>query len=73
LTTQEANAPGSGITAYQAKYLAYDLTRRYPSNSYERFGESLSNAQVDLNPHQVEVDIIIKVTQVLSSKVTHPS
>lgn len=44
----------SSITAAQAKYLAYELTRRYPSNSYERFSESLSNAQVDLNPHQVE-------------------
>src|SRR4051812_16460833 len=42
------------LTAFQAKYLAYELTRRYPSNSYERFSESLSNAQVDLNPHQVE-------------------
>ena len=42
------------LTPYQAKYLAYELTRRYPSNSYERFGESLANAQVDLNPHQVE-------------------
>ena len=42
------------LTSFQAKYLAHELTRRYPSNSYERFSESLSNAQVDLNPHQVE-------------------
>jgi superfamily II DNA/RNA helicase len=42
------------ITAHQAKYLAYQLTKRYPSNSYEKFSEALSNAQVDLNPHQVE-------------------
>jgi ERCC4-related helicase len=54
LSTTESTIVTPTITAYQAKYLAYDLTRRYPSNSYERFGESLSNAQVDLNPHQVE-------------------
>jgi len=42
------------ISAHQAKYLACELTKRYPSNSYERFSESLANAQVDLNPHQVE-------------------
>lgn len=44
----------TGLMPFQAKYLAYELTRRYPSHSYERFSESLSNAQVDLNPHQVE-------------------
>lgn len=42
------------LQPFQAKYLANELTRRYPSNSYERFSESLNNAQVDLNPHQVE-------------------
>lgn len=44
----------SNIAPFQAKYLAHELTRRYSSNSYERFSESLNNAQVDLNPHQVE-------------------
>ena len=54
MTTENTHIPAPVITAHQAKYLAYELTRRYPSNSYERFGKSLSNAQVDLNPHQVE-------------------
>jgi ERCC4-related helicase len=42
------------LTDYHAKYLAYELTRRSPSGSVERFASVLADAQVDLNPHQVE-------------------
>lgn len=42
------------ITPYQAKYIAYELTRRFPSGSSEKFNVALMDAQVDLNPHQVE-------------------
>jgi ERCC4-related helicase len=42
------------LTSYQAKYLAYELTRRFPSGDAERFNIALMDAQVDLNPHQVE-------------------
>lgn len=42
------------LTAYQAKYIAYELTRRFPSGSSEKFNVALMDAQVDLNPHQVE-------------------
>lgn len=42
------------LTAYHAKYFAYELTKRYSSNSLQKFTASLSDAQVDLNPHQVE-------------------
>lgn len=42
------------ITSYQAKYIAYELTRRFPSGSSEKFNVALMDAQVDLNPHQVE-------------------
>ncbi len=42
------------LTAYHAKYFAYELTKRYSSNSLEKFTASLSDAQVDLNPHQVD-------------------
>ncbi len=42
------------ITPHQAKYFAYELTRRYPSGSSEKFNMALMDAQVDLNPHQVE-------------------
>ncbi len=42
------------LTIYQAKYIAYELTRRFPSGSSEKFNVALMDAQVDLNPHQVE-------------------
>lgn len=42
------------LTSYHAKYFAHELTKRYSSNSLEKFTASLSDAQVDLNPHQVE-------------------
>ena len=42
------------ITPHQAKYLAYDLTKRCPSDSIEKLAGALVDAQVDLNPHQVE-------------------
>ena len=42
------------LTPYHAKYFAHDLTKRYSSNNVEKFTASLANAQVDLNPHQVD-------------------
>jgi ERCC4-related helicase len=42
------------LTPYQAKYIAHELTRRFPSGSSEKFNVALMDAQVDLNPHQVE-------------------
>jgi ERCC4-related helicase len=42
------------LTPYHAKYFAYELTKRYSSDSLQKFTASLSDAQVDLNPHQVD-------------------
>ncbi len=42
------------ITDYQAKYLAYELTRQAPSNSMDKLAAAVAGAQVDLNPHQVD-------------------
>lgn len=42
------------FTAYHAKYFAYELTRKLPSNNLGKLTSSLQDAQVDLNPHQVE-------------------
>jgi len=42
------------ITDYHAKYFASELTKRCPSDSLEKLSSTLSNAQVDLNPHQIE-------------------
>ncbi len=42
------------LTPYHAKYFAYELTKRCASDSIEKLAAALSDAQVDLNPHQVE-------------------
>lgn len=44
----------SKITPYHAKYFAYELTKRCSSDSLEKLSSTFSNAQVDLNPHQIE-------------------
>jgi len=42
------------FTDYQAKYFAYELTKRCSSDSMEKLAGTFVDAQVDLNPHQVE-------------------
>src|SRR5215831_13166889 len=42
------------ITDFHAKYLAHELTKRCASDSMEKLTAALADAQVDLNPHQVE-------------------
>jgi superfamily II DNA or RNA helicase len=42
------------LTDYHAKYYAHDLTRRCRSDSVDKLAAVLADAQVDLNPHQVE-------------------
>lgn len=42
------------LTNHQAKYFAYELSKKCKSDSSEKFGATLLDAKVDLNPHQVE-------------------
>lgn len=42
------------LTPYHAKYFAYELTKRSSSDSMQKLASTLVDAQVDLNPHQVE-------------------
>ena len=42
------------FTDYHAKYFAYELTRRCPPDSVEKLAAALVDAQVDLNPHQID-------------------
>ena len=42
------------LTPYHAKLLAHDLTLRQPADELKKFTASLQDAQVDLNPHQVD-------------------
>jgi ERCC4-related helicase len=42
------------ISDYHAKYFAHELTRRCPSDSVQKLAATLADAQVDLNPHQID-------------------
>lgn len=42
------------ISAYHTKYFAHELTRRCPPDSVEKLTGALADAQVDLNPHQID-------------------
>lgn len=42
------------LTPYHAKYFAHELTKRCSCDSVEKLAGALVDAQVDLNPHQVE-------------------
>jgi superfamily II DNA/RNA helicase len=42
------------INSYQVKYYAYELSKRLTGDSPEKFGATLMDAKVELNPHQVE-------------------
>jgi len=42
------------LTPYHTKYYAHELLRRCPSDSVDKLSSTLLDAQVDLNPHQIE-------------------
>jgi len=42
------------LTPFHAKYYAYELTKRSASSSLQKLASALVDAQVDVNPHQVE-------------------
>src|SRR5690625_3211629 len=42
------------FTDYHAKYFAYELTHRRRGSAVDRIGQSLFDASVDLNPHQID-------------------
>ena len=39
---------------FHSNYYAHELTRRFSSEKFEKLSQSLFNATVDLNPHQIE-------------------
>ena len=41
-------------TPYHVKYYAHELKKRCASDSLEKLTSALMDAQVDLNPHQIE-------------------
>lgn len=42
------------LTDYHAKYYAHELTKRCSSDNLEKLAATLADAQVDLNPHQID-------------------
>ena len=44
----------SSLTPYQSQYIAWQLSRRMGADSADLLASTLVDAQVDLNPHQVE-------------------
>lgn len=42
------------LTPQQQKYIAWDLTRKRNSSDDDKFTSVLTEAQVDLNPHQID-------------------
>lgn len=44
----------ASITNYHAKYYAHELSRRHSAADSEKLAGALLDAQVDLNPHQLE-------------------
>ena len=42
------------LTAHHAKLFAHELTKRSASDSVDKLASALSDAQVTLNPHQIE-------------------
>lgn len=42
------------LTAYHAKLFAHELAKRSSSDNVDKLASALSDAQVDLNPHQIE-------------------
>lgn len=47
------------LTEFHAKYYAYELTRRCPPDSDDRLAGALADAQVDLNPHQIDASLFV--------------
>jgi hypothetical protein len=46
-----------GVSAYHAKFFAHEITRLAPPGGVGRVSQSLFDARVDLQPHQVEAGI----------------
>ncbi len=42
------------LTPYHARYFAHELTKQSGSDNVDKLVSALSDAQVDLNPHQIE-------------------
>jgi superfamily II DNA or RNA helicase len=53
-SSTEADIQAAHTTAHHAKYFAWELTRRRAASEEDRLAQSLFDASVDLNPHQID-------------------
>ena len=49
----------NSLTPYHSKYYATLLTLQNSSSSVNRLSQSMFNAQIDLNPHQIEAALFV--------------
>ena len=54
MDTEKIKGQIISFTKYHAKYFAHQLTKKCASNNLEKFATTLLDAQVDLNPHQID-------------------
>ena len=47
-----------GVTPYHAKFFAHEITRLAPGGDLDRISQSLFDACVDLQPHQIEAGLL---------------
>ena len=47
------------LSNYHAKFYAHELSIRSASDSVERLSQSLFDAKIDLNPHQIEAALLL--------------
>src|ERR1051325_2027188 len=45
------------LTGYHVKYIAHELMKRCSPDSVEKLAGALADAQVDLNPHQIDTGL----------------
>lgn len=57
-------------TEYHSQYFAYELTKRCSADRVEKLNQSIFNASVDLNPHQI--DAALFALRVPISQYRHP-
>ena len=60
-----------GLTDFHAKYFSYELTKQSAADSVEKLAGALADAQVDLNPHQVEAALFAFQADGIHQLTTH--
>lgn len=53
-TTRRMELILNHYTAHQTRYFAWELSRKRASSEQDRLSQSLFDAHVDVNPHQIE-------------------